>query len=130
MNPYIPYSPFGGNGLYDEQVWKSAQQANASLEQFRLHQQAINNQQAMCNQAAIASREVWQHAARALADRSAFGGHVSHTPSGDDLPRLGAGGSRLGALWLRVRLLFVDTRNRRRPVAPLLLRSGALRRVA
>lgn len=32
--------------------------------------------------------------------------------------------------WLRIRLLFVDTRNRRRPLAPLLMRSGALRRVA
>lgn len=114
MNPCIPYSPFEANGLDYGDARRIAQDlANVSglMNQYGAEQANRANQ------------------LNALANQTPFGGHVSHTPSGDDLPRLGAGGSRLGAWWLRVRLLFIDTRNSRRPLAPLLLRSGALRRV-
>lgn len=75
-----------------------------------------------------AARYMSPFGARYQAQGESFGGHASHTPSGDGLPQPGVRGSRLGALWLRVRLVFADTRNRRRPLAPLLLRSGVLRR--
>jgi hypothetical protein len=50
----------------------------------------------------------------------------------DWLPRGTPGGVRVGwhGWWLRIRLCFVDTRNRRRPLVPALLRSRALRRVS
>jgi hypothetical protein len=50
----------------------------------------------------------------------------------DWLPRGMPGGVLMGwhSWWLRIRLLFIDTRNRRRPLVPSLLRSGALRMVS
>jgi len=128
VNPYVPvptalpYSPFGALGAYPTDqaaLLNYAQQARAMA-----FLAGANQPETLLD--ALRRRD----AAQANLSQHAFGGHASRTPSGDDLPRLGAGGSRLGALWLRVRLLFVDTRNRRRPVAPLLLRSGALWRVA
>lgn len=61
----------------------------------------------------------------------AFGGSGARGRE-DRQPRGTPGGPLLGwrCWWLRIRLLVVDTRNRRRPLAPLLMRSGALRRVA
>ena len=64
---------------------------------------------------------------------SPFGGRFGGSgvvSSGDRLPRWTRMLSVMRGWWLQTRLLFVDTRNRRRPIVPALLRSRALRRVA
>ena len=70
---------------------------------------------------------------RAPVTHSPFGGRFGGSgvvPSGDCLPRWSRIRSLMRGWWLQTRLFFVDTRNRRRPLVPALLRSRALRRVA
>ena len=107
-----------------------------------LDAQTYWQQRRIAGMAAISEQQFWQMGllnAEGMRNAAAFppspfggrfGGSVAQVPSEDCLPRWSRMRSLMRGWWLQTRLLFVDTRNRRRPIVPALLRSRALRRVA